>query len=566
MSNQPNGVVDFADIAAPTPDIGAITQDYRRLQDAWKNAASSDARFDVFRQWDTLRRKLRTWQSLTRLRFDQNTRDRQRKAERDHLDQVAPKLTALDTEMKRLMLSGDGRKDLEARIGSHVFALWETDVSVFSPQIEIDLTRESQLEAQYVELIAGAELDFEGKQLNLTGIEPYTQSTDRDTRYRAQQTKWAYFSANAAELDRIFDEMVHLRNAMARKLGFENFIEMAYRRLNRVDYGPKEVEDYRNQVARDIVPVAADVITRRAKRLGIAKAMFWDEALVYPSGNPKPEGDSSWIISRAQDVFTQVDPSLGQFYSMLTNHHLVDLQNRDGKAAGGYCTSFPTYGVPFIFANFNGTYGDVHVLVHEMGHAFADWESKTHSVFDYLSPTFEAAEVHSMTMEYLTAPFADRFFGKEAEDYRRQQLEDAMLFLPYGAAIDHFQHLVYANPDATPAERHRMWQQMEARYLHWRRYGDLAYPARGALWQNKAHIYSVPFYYIDYTLALCCALQFWTKSRNNYRAAVADYIKLCKRGGEAAFGELVRSAGLRSPFDEDSLRRVAEQARSMLVA
>lgn len=565
MNSLDNGGVDFKDVRATAPDLEVITHEYESLTKAWNAATDAGARLDVFKQWDALRRSLQTWQSLTRLRFDQDTRDLERKAAREQLDRISPKLTALEIDMKRHMLA-NGRADLEPKIGRHAFALWESDVSTFAPEIEADLTREAQLEVQYTELIASAELSFDGRLLNLSGIEPYTQSPDRDVRYRAQGTKWSFFAAHASELDRIFDEMVHLRDSIARKLGFENFIALAYRRMNRVDYGQAEIERYREQVARDIVPVAAEIITRRAKRLSIPKMMFWDESLVYPAGNPKPLGDDAWILAQAREVFDAVDPSVGQFYDMMTRHQLVDLTNREGKASGGYCTSFPTYGVPFIFASFNGTHGDVNVLVHEMGHAFADWESRAKPAFDYLTPTFETAEIHSMSMEYLTAPFFERFFGTDAERYRRQHLEDAILFLPYGVAIDHFQHIVYANPDATPAERHRMWQQMEAKYLHWRRYGDLAYPARGALWQAKSHIYHVPFYYIDYTLALCCALQFWTKSRADYRGAVADYIELCQRGGEAAFGELVRSAKLRSPFEDDSLRRVAEQARSVLAS
>ncbi|HEV2037759.1 MAG TPA: M3 family metallopeptidase, partial [Candidatus Eremiobacteraceae bacterium] len=219
---------------------------------------------------------------------------------------------------------------------------------------------------------------------------------------------------------------------------------------------------------------------------------------------------------------------------------------------------------PYIFANFNGTHGDVHVLVHEMGHAFQDWKSRRLPAYDYLTPTYESAEIHSMSIEYLTSPFMEQFFGSDAERYRRQQLEEGLVFLPYGVAVDHFQHLIYAAPDATPEERHRMWRLMETRYMPWRRYGDLEYWAKGGMWQAKQHIYQVPFYYIDYALAMCCALQFWARSRADYQDAVADYVALCARGGEAPFKELVHSANLASPFEEGALARVADEARSAL--
>jgi len=564
VANPHNAEVAFSAMSAQTPDLDAVSAEYQRLATAWQDARTESARWEAFERWDRLRRSLQTWQALTRLRYDQDTRDPKRKDAREQLDRLTPQLTALDTKHKRLLLDS-GRADLERKTGPHLFALWEADLSTFAPEIEADLTREAQLEAQYTELIASAELQFDGRPLNLARIEPYTQSTDRDARYQAQRTKWTFFAEHQADLDKIYDEMVRLRDRMAKKLGFANFIELAYRRMNRTDYGQADVERYRDQIARDIVPVAAEVIARRGKRLGVAKVMFWDENMFSTAGNPKPGGDDAWVVAQARAVFEAVDPEVGRFYDMMVRRDLLDLQTRDGKAAGGYCTALADYDVPFIFANFNGTRGDVDVLVHEMGHALADWESRTLPTLDYLNATAETAEIHSMTMEYLAAPHAERFFGADAERYRQQHLEDAILFLPYGVAIDHFQHLVYANPTATAAERHKMWQQMEAKYLHWRRYGDLPYLAMGGLWQAKGHIYQAPFYYIDYTLALCCALQFWSKARADYRATVKEYLALCKRGGEAAFGELVRGAGLRSPFEDGSLRGVAQQVRTAII-
>lgn len=168
-----------------------------------------------------------------------------------------------------------------------------------------------------------------------------------------------------------------------------------------------------------------------------------------------------------------------------------------------------------------------------------------------------------MSLEYLSWPEMERFFGDDADAYRREHLLDALLFLPYGVAVDHFQHLVYAQPSATPAERHAMWQDVERRYLPWRAYGDLGYASRGGLWQEKRHIYVAPFYYIDYTLALCCALQFWVRAQTDRAEALDAYVRLCGRGGEAPFGELVRSAGLRSPFEPGALADVIAAAAAM---
>lgn len=556
----------FSNVKAETPALDEVTSEYGRLEAAWEAAADAQARISVYTRWDELRRQLGTWEALTTLRFDQDTRNPVHKAAREFRDELSPKLTALENQMKRRLLSSPNRKDLEARIGGHAFALWDADLTAFSPAIEADLTEEARLGAQYVELIAGAQLALNGKTVNLAGVEPFAQSPDRDVRHRAQQTKWEYFTRHGSEFDRIYDELVTLRHSMARKLGFENFIGLGYKRMHRVDYDQRDVERYRDQVARDVVPLAIEIMQRRAKRLGLSALSFWDEQIFDPSGNPTPQGNHDWIVQRGLEVMSEMDPSLGEFYGMMVDKGLLDLVTRDGKAGGGYCTSFPNYGLPYIFANFNGTHGDVHVLIHEMGHAFQDWQSRALPAYDYLWPSSESAEIHSMSMEYLASPYVERFFGTDGARYREQQLADAILFLPYGVAIDHFQHLVYADPQASPQQRHAMWQQMEARYLPWRDYGDLSYLAKGGLWQAKEHTYRAPFYYIDYTLALCCALQFWIRSRQDFPKAMADYIALCRRGGEAAFRDLARSANLVSPFEDGALAAVVAEARAELVS
>ncbi len=560
----PQRGVAFDSIRVERPELDKVAALYRSLREQWESASDAAGRLAAFAQWDALRRRLASWTALTRLQFDKDTTNAAYKAEREYLDEISPKLTALETEMQRLLLTSPHRSDIERQLGSHLLMLWEADVAAFTPAIEADLTREANLETQYTELTAAARLNIDGNEVNLAGLEPYIESTDREVRHRAQHVRDGFFAAHGGDLDSIYDELVRVRQQMARTLGFENFIELGYKRMHRVDFDRAEVERYRELVVRDIVPVAREIVEQRRAALGVPELMFWDESIASPAGNPAPKGDYDWIVAKGREALGHVHPEIGDFYRMMIDQGLVDLRNRKSKAVGGYCTGFPDYGVPYVFANFNGTHGDVHVLVHEMGHAFQDWKSRRLPAFDYLTPTYESAEIHSMSIEYLTAPHMEAFFGGEAERYRRQQLEDAMLFLPYGVAVDHFQHLVYSEPDASPAQRHAMWQSMEARYLPWRRYGDLAYFARGGMWQAKPHIYLSPFYYIDYTLALCCALQFWVRSRADYAGAVADYVALCARGGEAAFKDLVRSANLASPFEEGTLARVAAETRAAL--
>jgi M3 family oligoendopeptidase len=539
-----------AELTATYAEIGARLEGERNPQ-AWH---------DAFGRWDATRRTWRSWANLTRLRYTQDTRREEFRDAQQRLDRRAPTVTALDTAMKQRFLASVARPALEDELGTQAFSLWDADVTTFDDAIADDLVRESELTREYTELLATAEVEFAGERRSLGGLGSFLQDPDRAVRHAAERARWSAFADRAERLDAIYDDLVHLRDGMARKLGMASYTELGYRRMRRVDYGPADVAGYRDEVARVIVPFAHDLVRRYGAQAGLDTVRFWDESTLGVGGRVAPRGDRAWIVERTREALAAIDPALGAFADMLIERDLLDVDNRPGKALGAYCTSFPTRSVPFVFANFNGSRADVRTLMHELGHAFQNWSSRDKAAIDYLTPTLESAEIHSMSLEYLSWPQMERFFGDDAPAYRREHLLDAMLFLPYGVAVDHFQHLVYAHPSATPAERHEMWSEMERRYLPWRDYGDLAYPSAGALWQEKRHIYVAPFYYIDYTLALCCALQFWNRAESDRDGTLSAYVALCGRGGEAPFRDLVRSAGLRVPFEAGALEDVVRAA------
>jgi M3 family oligoendopeptidase len=542
------------------PSEAELADQYAGIAAALAGAGSSAAWRDGFTQWDGLRRRWKSWANLTRLRYSQDTRSEAFREAQAELDRRVPGVTGLDKTMKERFLSSAQRPALEAGLGAQAFALWEADVETFDPAIASDLVRESELTREYTELLAAASVRFGGEERSLGGLGAFLQDPDRETRHAAERARWGAFEERAERLDGIFDALVRLRDGMARKLGYANFTELGYRRMRRVDYGAGDVARYRAEVETVVVPFAHELVKRHAAQAGMDRAFFWDEGALGVEKRLAPLGDRDWILARTREALASIGPELGAFVDVMLEGRLLDVENRPGKALGAYCTQFPTRRVPFVFANFNGSRADVRTLMHELGHAFQAWSSRDKEAVDYLSPTSESAEIHSMSLEYLSWPEMERYFGPNAVAYRREHLLDAMLFLPYGAAVDHFQHLVYAHPGATPSERHLMWQEMERRYLPWRAYGDLSFPAKGGLWQEKRHIYVAPFYYIDYTLALCCALQFWVRAETERDATLEAYVALCSRGGEAPFRELVRSAGLRSPFEEGTLTGVVSAA------
>jgi len=546
--------------AIAEPEERVLTERYAAIDAQLERSDTPGARRAVFDSWDGLRREWRSWANFTRLRYTQDTRRDECRAAQLGLEQRTPHVTSLDVRVKRRFLDPTAREPLEDDLGKQAFALWDADLGAYDDVIAADLIRESELTRQYTEMLANVSVPFAGEDRTLAALGAFLQNHDREVRHAAETARWGTFGERRERLDAIYDELVKLRDRMGRALGYDGYLPLGYRRMHRVDYGPDDVARYRDEVARTVVPLASDLVRRLGKRAGLDKVRFWDEPVIGASKPIVPQGNAAWIVARAVDSLASIDPALGEFARMMHERELLDVDGRAGKAGGAYCTNLPTRKIPFVFANFNGTRGDVKTLMHELGHAFQAWRSRDKVVMDYLTPTLESAEIHSMSLEYLSWPEMGRFFGDDAATYRQEHLLDAMLFLPYGVAVDHFQHLVYSHPSASPQERHEMWREMERRYLPWRDYGDLEHPLHGGLWQEKRHIYVAPLYYIDYTLALCCALQFWVRATKDRREALDAYITLCGRGGEAPFGELLRGAGLGSPFEPGTLEAVVAAA------
>ncbi len=550
----------FEEITAPRPTRENLEQAYARIHGAIRAGNFTDA----MTQWDSQRRETESWFALTYLHFSQDTTDAQYKAQREYADEMGPVVADFDTTVKKALLEQSAATLSVA--APHALALWKTDIQTFDPAIAKDLEAESRVEARYTELLASARIAFDGQTLNLSGLTPYSQSLDRSVRHRAATAHWQFFQTHGPELDAIFDQLVSLRSKMAEALGDASFTPLAYRRLRRVDYGPEQVDRYRREIHTHVTPLVARLMEERRKTNNWDTLYAWDEPLIDPTGNPTPAGDQAFLVAAAQEMFADIDSRLAEFYAQMRSGRFMDLTNRPTKAGGGFCTSFPTAGMPYIFANFNGTHHDIDVFTHEMGHAFQNFQSRRQPLIDFLWPTMEAAEIHSMSLEFLAYPYIGRLMGAGAARYRRMHLTAALEFLPYGACVDHFQHEVFANRQHSAAQRHEIWRTLESHYMPWRNWGDLSYPASGARWQSQRHIYCSPFYYIDYTLAQCAALQFWRLSNQNHRQTMDRYVELCSLGGSAPFTELLKASGLVSPFDAGSLESVVQEAARFLNA
>lgn len=557
---------NFADYTVAEPGLEEIRKRYHVLFERIDSATDAETCFTAVQDWDLLLQELTEWSKLTEIRFYQDTDNSDYKAAQDRLDFIWPKYVDLETQMKRKLLESPFRDDLEKVTSPQLFDLWQCKIRTFDPVIEKDLSNESKLSSEYTALTAKAQLNFNGKSLTLSEIGKHFEDPDRAKRKVAYEVHSAWFGENAVELDRIYDEQVTLRHSMACKLGYDNFVDLGYQRMARVGYGPEEVCAFREEVKREVVPLCNQLANRQAQRLGVDTLMHWDECVHNPDGNPRPQGEHDWMIERAREMFKGMGHGLDDFFENMHTQGMMDLKSRRGKGGGGFCEFLHLLGYPFIFANFNGTRADVDVFTHEMGHAFQVWSSSHLPMSEMVWPTTEACEIHSMGLEFLSWPWMELFYGeKAAEELRKIHLTSSIMFIPYGVSIDLFQHMVYENPKASPEDRNVMWQEIEQTYLPWYHYGELSAQRSGRLWQMKQHIYNSPFYYIDYTLALTGALQFWHKSQANHELALSDYSELCRRGGTLPFSGLLDSAGLNSPFSQGCLKSVIADARRYLL-
>lgn len=503
-----------------------------------------------------LRNEFETLKEIAAIRHSIDTDDAFYKAEQDYMDEVGPIMDEHVTEYYRALVHSAFREELEHKYGKQLFRIAELSLKTFHPSVIEDLQRENKLATEYGVLIASAKIPFEGEERTLAQLAPFAMSTDRDMRRRASEAKYQFLAENERELDRIFDDLVQVRTKIAKKLGFAGFIELGYARMLRTDYNEEMVAVFRNQVLEHIVPVATKLKERQRERIGVERLRYYDEDFSFKSGNPVPQGDADWILENGARMYAELSPETDEFFTRMVDSGLMDLLSRKGKQSGGYCTFLNDYKMPFIFANFNGTSDDIGVLTHEAGHAFQAYESRDLDMPEYRFPTFEAAEIHSMSMEFITWPWMELFFREETEKYKFAHLEGALLFIPYGVAVDEFQHFVYGNPEATPDERKRAWRDIERKYLPHRDYSGNDYLERGGFWQKQSHIYQAPFYYIDYTLAQICALQFWQRMTTDRESAWQDYMKICKAGGSLSFTEIVELAGLVSPFEAGCVESV----------
>lgn len=546
-------------------DIESLKEEICKSVNKFKSADTFDGADTAFAEYGRLADTVETQTALAYIRHTVNTLDEFYDKEQEFLDENLPVLTEYFQMMSKALLESPFRDEFTKKYGELMFINEEMDLKTFSPEIVGDLQEENKLTTEYEKLLASAQIEFNGKICTVSQLAPYKQDTDDKIRLEAWTAEGRFYKENKEQLDSIFDKLVRLRNKIAKNLGLEDFTQLGYYRMRRNSYTKEDVAKFREAVQKYLVPLADKIYRETAERIGRPYPLnYADSALMFKSGNPKPSGNADDILAAAKNFYRTLSPETAEFIDFMFENELLDVLSKKGKAQGGYCIEIPDYKAEFIFANFNGTSDDVETVTHEAGHAFAGYTARNIFPAALRSPTMESCEIHSMSMEFFAWKAAGEFYGKEADKFKYSHLASAVKFIPYGTMVDHFQHIVYERPELTPEQRDSVWAELTGVYMPWIKLGEIPFYGDGCAWQRQHHIYSSPFYYIDYCFAQTVALEFWAMMQTDWEKAWESYKKLVGFAGTKKFTELVSSSGLDNPFYENTLRSVCETASKWL--
>lgn len=554
----------FSEMEYKRPDIKAFSEEFDSLLKKFNETEVFEVQVSIMGSLIELRKDFESMYLIIYIKHTLNTKDKFYDEEQIFFDKNMPIYRELVSKFYGNLVNSKFRQELEGIYGRQLFNVAESAIKTISPEIIEYLQEENKLITEYRKLLASSKIIFNNGEMTLSQLVPFTQSKDREVRKAANEVKYLFYNNNKETLDDIYDNLVKIRTTIAKKLGYKNYVKFGYDRLCRTDYNEEMVEKFRSDVEKYIVPLASKLYERQKKRLGIEALMYYDERFLFKTSNAKPKGDFNCIKHRAEAIYSELSLETKEFFQYMLENELMELDSKKDKAVGGYCTYISKYKYPFIFSNSNGTTGDIVVLTHEVGHAFQAYCSRNFELPDYIFPTAEASEISSMGMEFLTWPWMKSFFEDEADKYKFTHLSEAILFIPYAASVDEFQHFVYTNPKASSGERKQAWKVIERKYLPHRQYGDNSFLNEGGFWQLQTHIYEAPLYYIDYALAEICALQFWAKSQSSFEEAWSNYLSLCKAGGSKSFNELIDLSNLVSPFENGCIEEIMSIASQWL--
>jgi M3 family oligoendopeptidase len=554
-------MVKFSEIKYERPDLKKFEAFENECLDRAEKATSYDEFKKALMEGEEKEKELGDLIQVCYIRSTMNKADEFYSKEQEFLDEELPKLMPLNKRHSEVLLHSKFRKEFDAEFGDIINKTEEKLLILKNEKLIPLQIEENKLTEEYSQIAAKCKTDFRGEECNFYGLLRHMQSTDRAERKEAFEAWASLYESVSKKLDEVYDKLVALRVKKAEIVGFKNYREFALLESEHFDYTKEDLANFKKQVIDIIVPEAAKLYEEQRKRLGLEKLEYYDEQLVFPEGNAKPIGNREQMVKWAQEMYSELSPETKEFFDFMVKYELFDLETKPNKHLGGYMTLLPKSKAPFIFSNFNGTSADVEVLTHEAGHSFEGYvSSRIQPLSQLVMSTSDIDEIHSMTMEHLTYPWMDKFFGDKVGKFRYAHLTEALKVIPYLCAVDEFQCRVFDNPTMTADERYAVWHDIEKTFLPWRSYDGNEFLEKGGFWMQKQHIFLYPFYYIDYALAQIGAFQIYGKALKNKEEGWNSYLTLCKMGGSRGYLDLLKGAGLESPFKNGSVKKAVEGA------
>lgn len=481
------------------------------------------------------------------------------------VENVEPQLKPRQFALEQIYVAHPQREKLSAQR----FQVFDRDVKnhveLFRPENVALETEEAKLGQQYQKLIGSQTVNFRGEEKTLVQMGRYLEEPDRALRQEAWELVAKRRLQDTEKCEEMFDELIKLRMQIAKNAGFDNYRDYAFRQKGRFDYTPRECEQFHDAVEKEIIPAVREIQDDRKRRLKLEKLRPWDLAVDPQNRAPlKPFGEVGEMVSRTQKIFNHLDAGLAAGFQQMQDLKLLDLDNRKGKAPGGYQCTLSEARVPFIFMNAVGLQRDVETILHEAGHAFHAQATHGEDLYAYRGAPIEFCEVASMAMELLGNEFLGEFYAApEANRARKTHLEGIIGFFPWMATVDAFQHWVYTHPGHTRAERKAAYLQLMDRFggdIHWDGYEE----SRAYSWHRQLHIFLYPFYYVEYGIAQLGALQVWANSKRDQAKALNDYKKSLALGGSRPLPELFSAAGCKFQFDAATIKPLIQLAETEL--
>jgi oligoendopeptidase F len=404
-------------------------------------------------------------------------------------------------------------------------------------------------------LIGSLTVQFRGEEQTLVQMGRHLEDPDRALRQEAWELVAKRRLQEAGQIEQIFEQLLKLREKIAANAGFPNYLQYAFRARGRFDYTAEDCLKFHEAIEKEVMPVLRQLQSQRRGQLGLDALRPWDLA-VDPLNRPalRPFERIDNLVSNTRDIFVQLDSKLAREFTLMRDLHLLDLDNRKGKAPGGYQSTLAEARLPFIFMNAIGIQRDVETILHEAGHAFHALATRGEDLYAYRSAPIEFCEVASMSMELLGNEFIEKFYAPgDAQRARRDHLEGIVEIFPWIATVDAFQHWLYSHPGHSRADRQKAWVELMDRFggdVDWTGYEE----ARANLWHRQLHIFIHPFYYVEYGIAQLGALQVWANSKKNKARALEQYHHALSLGGSRPLPELFEAAGCRFDFTRETVK------------